>query len=156
MNYLLKQIGILLVVGLAISGNCIGQSSSIITGGIKMLTGHVKSSEKAVKEATDIVIATFIKLGFPGSDSDGADFYEQAQIQVFSALKGTLSGNVQVSYSVQAMPGKDQESAPASGVQYLMFMQKLGPTEYEIKKLMPATEANVSAIKALIAGASAH
>lgn len=117
-----------------------------------MLTGHTKKIENAIKETTDIVIASFTKLGFPGSDASGEDSYDQAEIEITGILKGTLAEkHLKVFYIVQSMPGKNQEKAPIIGVQYIMFIQKLSPNEYEIKKLLPATDENIIKIKALIA-----
>ena len=93
-------------------------------------------------------------MGFPGSDAAGEEFYEQAEIQIISALKGNLTGSLKVAYSVHSMPGKHQESSPLVGAKYIMFIHKLGPNEYEIKKLLEATNANISSLKSLIASQS--
>jgi hypothetical protein len=114
-----------------------------------MLTGHEIKAQEAVKRATYIVLATFTKLGFPGADASGEIFYEQAEIEVGSALKGSLAGRIKVSYAVYAMPGKDNEATPIVGVQYIMFVEKLGPNEQEIIKLLSATDGEIAAIRAL-------
>jgi hypothetical protein len=47
------------------------------------------------------------------------------------------------------MPGKDNEATPIVGVQYIMFVEKLGPNEQEIIKLLSATDGEIAAIRAL-------
>jgi hypothetical protein len=151
MNTLLKRALILAALSLALVVNGYSQSSS----DTKMLSGHGKKSENAIKESTDIVIAVFTTLGSPGADATGENDYDGAEIEITSALKGTLSGKLKVFYIVYAMPGKNQESPPVLGTQYIMFIHQTGPTEYEIKKLLPATDDNIAKIKALIAAAPA-
>jgi hypothetical protein len=151
MNMLLKRALILAAISLVLIVNSYPQSSS----DTKMLSGHSKKNQDAAKESTDIVIGVFTSLGSPGAGATGENDYDQAEVEVVNALKGALSGTLKVFYVVFAMPGKDQESPPVLGTQYIMFIQKLGPTDYEIKKLLPATDDNIAKVKALIAAAPA-
>jgi hypothetical protein len=119
------------------------------------LSGHGKKNADAFKESTDIAVAVFTSLGNRGADATGEDDYDQAEIEVVTILKGNLPGKLKVFYAVLSMPGKNQESPPVLGTQYIMFIQKLGPAEYEIKKLLPVTDDNATKVKALITAASA-
>jgi len=156
MKTLLKHSLILVAIGLALVANGYSQSppapQSLDT---KLFSGHGKKNEDALKESTDIAVAVFTSLGNRGADATGEDDYDQAEIEVVTTLKGNLPGKLKVFYAVLSMPGKNQESPPVLGTQYIMFIQKLGPTEYEIKKMLPATDDSIAKIKALIAAAPA-
>jgi hypothetical protein len=149
MNKLLKCVLILAAVSVALIVNGYSQTSTQPQGS-GVLSGHEKKNEDAIKGSTHVVVATFSVLGYPGPGADGEANYDQAEIAVVTALKGTLSGQLKAHYIVYDMPGKDQESLPALGTQYIMFIQQLGPTEYEIKKLLPATDDNIAKVKQLI------
>jgi hypothetical protein len=142
--------GVMIFVGLALSGANDGGNSNA-----SVLMGHEKKSEDLAKNVTDIIIAKFTSLGNENSDSPGASFYERANIEVLSSLEGTLAGNIRVGYTIHFFPPSEREAVPVIGTQYIMFIQKLGPAEYEIKKLLLATDENVSAVKALINSATA-
>ena len=120
------------------------------------LSGHEKKSEDLIAVVPDIVVGKFTSLGSGSDDAPGATFYEKAEIEVVSSLKGTLSGNLQAGYSVKSFPPSKKETVPVIGTPYIMFIQKLGPTEYEIKKLLPATDDNLAKVKGLIDAAPAH
>ena len=120
-----------------------------------VLPGHLKKGEELMKIATDIIVGKFTSLGNGSTDSPGASFYEKADLTVINSLKGSLSGNIQASYSVRTFPLNKKEAQPTIGTQYVMFIQKLGPTEYEIKKLLPATDDSITKVKALIAAPAA-
>ncbi len=119
------------------------------------LSGHEKKNEDLVAVVPDIVVAKFTSLGNGSDDAPGATFYEKAEIEIVSSLKGTLSGDLQAGYSVKLFPPSKKETVPVIGTPYIMFIQKLGPTEYEIKKLLPATDNDIAKVKALIAAAPA-
>lgn len=154
MKSLLKYLLALVTVGLLpmIAAHAQSAPTSMGEG---LFTGHMKKNENVLKEAKDIIVGKFTALGYPGSDASGEDFYEQGQVEVISALRGSLAGTLRVGYSVRTVPGKDQEIPPVVGTEYIMFIQKLGPNECEIKKLLPATDENITKIKALIAAAPA-
>jgi len=119
-----------------------------------LLTGHAEKNEDMIRQSANIVIAEFTNLGSPGADGSGEDSYSQAEITVISTLKGTLSGKLEVDYSVFLIPGKDQEATPAIGVSYIMFIG--GLNQYVIKKLLPATEANITSVKMLLKPQPGH
>jgi hypothetical protein len=114
------------------------------------LTGHSKSNSEALQESTDVVVANFTTLGYRGSEAIGQDDYDRAEINVTGALKGSLSGKLSVFFTVFVAPRKHQEHLPVLGSEYILFIQKLGPKEYDIKKILPSTPFLVSKIKALI------
>ncbi len=121
--------------------------------GTTVLSGHEKKSEGLVAVVPDIVVAKFTFLGNGGDDAPGSTFYEKAAIEVISSLKGTLSGDLQAGYTVKLFPPSKKETVPVIGTPYIMFIQPMGPTENEIKKLLPATDDNIAKVKALIAAA---
>jgi hypothetical protein len=145
----LLSAGVMICIGLALAGANDGGNSNA-----PVLSGHEKKSEDLPMAVTDIIIAKFTSLGNENSDSPGASFYEKADIECLSSLKGTLVGNIQAGYTVHFFPPSERETVPVIGTQYIMFIQKLGPTEYEIKKLLLATEQNVASVKALITSSS--
>jgi hypothetical protein len=118
--------------------------------GTTVLSGHEKKMEDLVTVVPDIVIAKFTSLGNGSDDAPGATFFEKAGIEIVSSLKGSLSGDLQAGYSVKLFPPSKKETMPVIGTPYIMFIQKLGPTEYEIKKILPATDDNIARVKGLI------
>jgi hypothetical protein len=83
----------------------------------KQIVGHIKKSENIIKEATDVVVGYFIKLGgAPGGDSDYQSYIEGAEIKVISTMKGHLSGKVEVRYNMFNKPGPHEEGRPDLGV----------------------------------------
>lgn len=156
MNKISMHHVVLLIIGFILIINASAQTVPSTSEDKMMYTGHEKKIEIAIKESTDIVVAAFTKLGFGGPDADAESFYEQAEIKIITALKGTLSGNIPVSYTIQWYPGNIKETIPVIGTQYIMFIQKLGPQENRIKKILPATDEKVSSVKALIVAQPAH
>jgi len=144
----LLSAGVIICIGLALTGANDGGNSNA-----PMLTGHEKKTGDLPAAVTDIIIAKFTSLGNESSDSPGASFYERADVEVLSSLKGTLTGNIQAGYTVHFFPSSEREVAPVIGTQYIMFIETLGPAEYEVKKLLLATDQNINSVKALIASA---
>ena len=117
------------------------------------LPGHKLSDAEAIKSASDVVVATFTKLGMALPSSAGEADFSGAEIEIVSDLKGVLSGKVAVSYTVIGI-GEDRESVPVAGTQYILFMS--GPSTYpDISKILPATGGQIAWIKAMIAAATA-
>ena len=114
--------------------------------------GHAQKSEELVKSTNEVIIGKLISIGYPSGDSSDEDFYDQAEVEVISVLKGDMSGTVKVSYSVRL--GKNKEMVPVIGTQYIMFIHMLPPNEFRIKKLLPATDDNISKVKQLISQAT--
>jgi hypothetical protein len=74
-------------------------------------------------------------------------------VKVATLLKGTLAGEIQVSLDVRN-DGRVVEVIPHVGENYIFFaMLKAG--EVIAVKLLPATDANIAKVKALIAAAPA-
>jgi hypothetical protein len=120
------------------------------------MPGHEAKEQDLIKKKNEIVVAKFISLGSGGLDELGASSYEKAEIEITQTLRGNLSGHLKVSYVVKSLPTNEQEARPTIDILYIMFIHSLGANEYETEKLLPATDQNISRIKALIASQNAH
>jgi hypothetical protein len=119
-----------------------------------LLPGH-KATEGDLK-TSDVVIAKFISFGVIEIDNAGALSYEQDDIQIIRALRGQLSGKLKVSFEILTFPGKDRETLPVLGTEYVMFIKKLGASDFEIIKLLKATDDNIAKIKTLTTSQATH
>jgi hypothetical protein len=116
--------------------------------------GH-KAIEGDLLEIDDVIIAAFTSLGLPEITAPGISHYEGADIDIAGSLKGKRSGTLKASYTVHFLPVTAPEVAPALGTRYIIFLRTVGVYEYQIDKLLPATDKNVTRIKALIASQTA-
>ena len=134
-----------MLIGMLAVGTCYAVSDKT-----PVLPGHDRKTEELVPSVPSIVIAKFISLGFGEADDPGAITFEQAKVEIVSSLRGSLSGTITASYSVRSFPVAEKESAPITGIRYIMFIQTLGPNEHEIRKLLAATDDNIALVKAII------
>jgi len=115
-----------------------------------MLVGHALKDEDAFKGGVNVIVGKFISLGNGSSDSPGESYYQGANIQVISSLKGNLSGNLKASFSVKFFSKHGNETVPIVGNQYIMFLQERVPNQFTLKKLFLATDKNIAKVKAII------
>jgi hypothetical protein len=119
------------------------------------MPGHSKKDQDFINPTIDIVVAKFIALGNGSADEVGATYYERAQVQITSTLQGALSGNIKVSFTARSFPKNEKDALPALNTEYILFIrdQKIDPDDYELEKILPATDQNIARIKSLIAAA---
>jgi hypothetical protein len=111
------------------------------------LVGHWRSTKDEIASATDIVIGKFTQVRAGGAGSISGLEYHGA-ITVLHVLKGNASGNVEVVFRV-ILGSKDKEAEPDLGDTYIIILYD----HQMIRKLLPATDANIAKVKALIAAA---
>jgi hypothetical protein len=131
-------------------GTAYSQSTTSTVGDAGYLVGHDKTAGDAVKEATYIVVCAFTNMGYPQIDASDELVFEQAEIRVTSVLKGSLPARIRLRYSVQSYPAAAREEPPAVGVQYVIFIKKLGVEENDITKIVLASSEAVASIRALV------
>jgi hypothetical protein len=76
-------------------------------------------------------------------------------VSVSQVLKGALGDVVSVDFKVRSYLN---EKEPKIGTSYIFFVKRGGyesPNSYTLLKLLPATDANIAKVKALIAAATA-
>jgi hypothetical protein len=71
------------------------------------------------------------------------------EITILQVLKGNAFGSLEVGFSVIRGP-KNTEAEPNLDDKYIIMM-----SGHDVRKLLPATDANIAKIKALIAAAPA-
>jgi len=122
------------------------------------LPGNTVNEQELINSKTDIVIAKFISLGNASIDELGATYYERAQIQISSSLRGLLSGTIKISFSAKTFPKNEKDVLPTLNTEYILFIrnQKIDPDDYELQKIIPASAANLTRIKALVASKENH
>ena len=79
--------------------------------------------------------------------------YRGYTVKVATLLKGALAGEIHVSLDVRN-DGRAVEVIPRVGENYIFFVI-LKASEIIVVKLLPATDANIAKVKALIAAAPA-
>ena len=113
----------------------------------KLSVGSLLPIRDEVSSATDIVIGKFAKVTVGGAGSMMGVMYH-GEIAVLGALKGTVSGNLDVGFSVIRGP-RNTEVEPNNNDTYIIILD-----HREIRKLLPATDDNIANIKQLIAQTS--
>ena len=121
------------------------------------LTGHEEDLNDAAKQVTGIVVGKFTDLGSPAQALTlGEKVYAKAAFKVSVALKGKVPDEIKVRYAVSTYPPDDRENKPVIGVEYIAFVEEHAKGEWETVKLMLATDANLAAVKAVIANHANH
>jgi hypothetical protein len=124
-----------------------------------VLPGDEKKESDLINPTIDIVIGKFIALGVMGDpDGGGVRYYQKGKIEIISILRGTLSGDILVSYLQKSFAIDHKEVGPSIAVDYIFFIknQTIEPDEYELEKVLPASNEDVARIKALIVSQTAH
>jgi hypothetical protein len=137
-------------ISLLLLGMLTVDTSNASSGDTVVLPGHERKTEQLAPSVSATVIGKFISLGYGGTDEPGTAFFEQAKVAVINSLEGSLSGTITASYSVRSFPVAEKESAPITGIRYIMFIETLGPNEHEIRKLLAATDENIALVKTII------
>lgn len=114
------------------------------------LAGSLHPLRDEVISATDVVIGKFlvVKARDTFSSMMGAEY--QGQITILQTLKGNESGSLEVGFPV-IRGGKNKEAEPNLNDTYIIILVQ----HQVIRKLLPATDANIAKVKALIAAAPA-
>jgi len=123
---------------------------------VKLTGGDVKSEDAILK--TDVLfIGQITHLGFGNLKAQGEAVYRGMQIKVIQILRGSLQPESTFTLRVFHVYSSD-EYPPTEGSSYIFFAKRNDPSEkdaYAIVKLLPATDANVTKVKALTASAPA-
>jgi hypothetical protein len=112
------------------------------------LVGSLNSTRDEVISATDVVLGKFTKVRAGGFESMMGVGYH-GEITILQVLKGNAFGSLEVGFSVIRGP-KNTEAEPNLDDKYIIMM-----SGHDVRKLLPATDANIAKIKALIAAAPA-
>jgi len=112
------------------------------------LSGSGLKSEDIILKSDAIFIGQIIAKGAVLMLEPGKS-YRFYTVKVATLLKGTLAGEIQVSLDVRN-DSRVVEVIPRVGENYIFFAI-LKASEIIVVKLLPATDANIAKIKALIA-----
>ena len=94
-------------------------------------------------------------IGFGGFKAPGESVYRGVQVIVLQVLRGTVADSIAVTLHVVGRT-EFHEDPPKVGGSYIFFVEKNAQGEadsYTVLKLIPATDANITKVKALIAAA---
>ncbi len=125
-----------------------GHAGEAGAGSAPKLPGSDMPIQVAAKDATDIVVAQFIKTGNEEPDPVVIITYTDAQIAVYSSLKGTLTGKMSKLMYVR-MRG-NVEAALDNSTKYIMFIERDDRGESGILKFLLATDDNINVVKAVL------
>jgi hypothetical protein len=154
MNNILVFLGI--VCGMAVIMPCVSAQSQSQNGAL--LTGHDRTIEDTGSKSTDIVVGSFISLGYPQPASAGMCVDSKAKFHVDKSLKGALSGELTVEYSLVSieMPNSQfrKEMQPTVGTKYILCIintksipeLKNAPETYQIVKIIEGNDSNLSTV----------
>jgi hypothetical protein len=118
-----------------------------------VLAGSTLKTEDIVLQSDAIFIGKLIDLGWGETASSGHDT-RGAYITVLQILRGSLKGRVGVRMNMLHGP-KVREASPKVGDTYIFFIKQI-PGWNMVLKILPATDANIAKVKALIAAPPAH
>ncbi|MCE0482916.1 MAG: hypothetical protein LV479_01605 [Methylacidiphilales bacterium] len=121
-----------------------------------VLTGSSIKVEDVVLKSDAIFSGTITQeLGPPNLKGIGENYYG-VHVHVIKIYLGTVAQDVTV--SILVLPRRLNEWAPLQGQTYIFFVKKnaqAASDQFTVLKLLPATDANVTKVKALIAAAPA-
>jgi len=123
-----------------------GQNESITLSGSRL-----KSEDIALK-CDAIFIGQIVALGDPETASAGMDT-RGGSVKVLQVLRGTVGDQIGVEIDSALYPSL-HEQVPTVGSTYIFFIKK-APTRNIVLKLLSATDANVTKVKALISATPA-
>ena len=115
-------------------------------------TGRSVDISEAVGMAQNIVVAVVKDVGAASPGAPGQAYYDNAKIGVVESLRGTLEGEVTISYTLQTLPEEISEAAPSVGGEYLFFIQTRPDESLRAIKILQATEDNLDCVKAALGG----
>jgi hypothetical protein len=118
-------------------------------------SGSELSLEKAVVQSDTVVIAILVKLGVVQPTAPGQAAYERTNFKVTKVLKGTCGDSVSVRVIVMNHDSV-QESTPAAGQNYILFIRNDESKERIAAKVVPATSENIASVESIIGSQSAH
>lgn len=147
-HYKILLLPFFLILTIISAGVAIGDTTSAASP--LQYSGSEKKAEDIVTTCDAIFIGQIIAKGPVMLTKPGAS-YRSYTVKVITLLKGTLAGEIQVSLDVRN-DGRVAEVIPHVGENYIFFaMLKAG--EVIAMKLLPATDDNITKVKALIAAA---
>lgn len=117
------------------------------------LAGYSRSTREEALSSDDIVIGRFTNTGHSGVAFFSGLLYEDAKLSISINLKGKLSGNVTVDYSIESSAATPNvvEVVPNVTDTYILIIYH----GHQIRKMLPATDDNITEVKKIIATAPA-
>ncbi len=106
--------------------------------------GDATSLADAAGQASAIVVARLGALGTPSAPTMEVTNFSATRWTVNRALRGTLQGALTLALRVQTLPADRVEQVPRPGEDYVLFLAGGSNGAAEIRKVVPATPANVT------------
>ncbi len=132
------------------------QNPTTTRQGEPILSGSAQKSEEIAAKANTVFIGKIIELGDPVPIAMDTASYSGVQVKVLQILRGTVNDEV-VKVTLHTTWGRNMhETPPVIGNTYIFFARKnteKGWNPYTVLKLLPATDDNITKVKALIAAA---
>lgn len=114
------------------------------------LVGSGISIDDAIKGSTAICVGTLKSRGDgPSADAPGEANFQNAEITIQDSLKGSLSGDIKVDYSVKGIIRG--EISPTVNTVYIYFITGSNANQYQVIKLLAATTENISNVRGKLA-----
>ncbi|MDB4793752.1 hypothetical protein OAG63_01835 [Methylacidiphilales bacterium] len=119
------------------------------------LSGSDLKSGDAITKCDAIFVGEITQMGFQSLKATGRSSYYGNIIKILQVLRGAISVQIKVTlyvYYVSDTP----ENIPKVGNPYIFFVKKNAsgqPDPYTALKLLPATDDNITKVKALITAA---
>lgn len=116
---------------------------------VQRWTGEGESLAASAGQAATIVVAQLGALGMPTAGSPEVTTFPASRWTVIRSLKGSLQGEVTLRLSVQTLPVDRVEQVPRPNERYVLFMGEGAEGATQIRKVLPATPANLTQLDAL-------
>lgn len=123
-----------------------------------MLTGSTLRSDDVATKADAVFVGQITHLGFSNLKALGEAVYRGVQVNILQVLRGSLDPQSTFTLRVMVPSTRSHENPPTVGISYIFFVKRDDPSKhdaYTVLKLLPATDANIAKVKALIAAAPA-
>ena len=127
--------------------------SPLSKSGEKRHAGSQLALFDAQQKSSLIFVGQLEVLGNFDLTDAGVTAYRDAKVKITSFLKGALDGSNEIKITIIVMKVHPigWEFTPTVGSSYIFFAKKNKGNKYEAIKLLEATDANITAIKNLIA-----
>ncbi len=121
------------------------------------LSGSDLKSEDAAAKSDGIFVGKITQIGLPNAKAAGQVAYYGNKVHVLQVLRGAIGAQVKVTLYVHYVSDIPENPPKVDGT-YIFFVKKIAnpdPDPYKALKLLPATDANIARVQALIAAAPA-
>ncbi len=109
--------------------------------------GEATSLADAAGQASAIVVARLGTLGRPSAAAMEVTAFDTTRWTVNRTLRGTPQGPLTLALRVQTLPADQVEQVPRPGEDYVLFLAGGSNGVTEIRKIVPATPANVTRVE---------